>query len=65
MTQGAKVRVTCERGEVTLRGTIKDESARAAITAIVRKTPGVLKINDVMKSVDPHPTDWNPDDPKY
>jgi hypothetical protein len=63
--QGAKVNVTCDRGEVTLRGSVKDEAARASVTAMVRKTPGVLRINDLLKPVDPHPTDWNPDDPKY
>lgn len=65
MAQGATVRVTCERGEVTLRGTVKDEAARASVTSMVRQTPGVLRINDLMKAIDPHPTDWNPDDPHY
>ena len=63
--QGAKVRVSCERGEVTMRGTVKDEAAHASVTAMVRQTPGVLRISDLLKALDPHPTDWNPDDPKY
>ena len=63
--QGVTVHVTCEKGEVTLRGVVKDEAARASVNAMVRKTPGVLRINDVLKAIDPHPTDWNPDDPKY
>ena len=63
--QGATVHVTCDKGEVTLRGVVKDEAARASVNAMVRKTPGVLRINDLLKALDPHPTDWNPDDPKY
>ncbi len=63
--QGATVHVTCDKGEVTLRGVVKDEAARSSVNSMVRKTPGVLRINDLLKATDPHPTDWNPDDPKY
>ena len=60
MAQGAAVRVTCDKGEVTLRGTVKDEGARNAVTSIVRQTPGVHVIHDLLKPIDPHPSDMEP-----
>jgi hypothetical protein len=63
--QGNTVRVTCEKGEVTLRGSVKDEAARASVTSTARHTPGVTRIQDLLKPIDPHPVDWHPEDPNY
>jgi hypothetical protein len=48
LLKDADLRVSSNKGEVTLRGTVSSEAARQEAYKIASQTPGVVKVNDEM-----------------